>query len=100
MFAFGARWRSRGRVVLVIAATIASSTLLGSSTAAGQGGENASDGSAWTMGGQNFGNTRSNPNERTIGPDNASALRVKWVADTHGDVSATPAVVGNAVYFP
>jgi polyvinyl alcohol dehydrogenase (cytochrome) len=44
-------------------------------------------------------NTRNQPFERAIGPANVHRLAPKWVATTAGDVSATPAVVGGAVYF-
>ncbi|GAA1991547.1 PQQ-binding-like beta-propeller repeat protein [Kitasatospora viridis] len=53
----------------------------------------------WTMGGQNLANTRSNPFEHTISTANAGQLAAKWHLTTHGDVSATPAVVGGAVYL-
>jgi polyvinyl alcohol dehydrogenase (cytochrome) len=59
---------------------------------------NAPDG--WSMGGQNYQNTRSNSTQTTLSTSNASRLGTKWTFDTHGDVSATPAVVGGAVYFP
>ncbi len=55
---------------------------------------------AWPMAGNNYLNTGSQPFETTIGPSNASQLAVKWTATTHGDVSATPAVVGGFVYVP
>ncbi len=53
----------------------------------------------WAVGGQNLANTRSNPFERTISPANAARLAPVWTAQTHGDVSSTPAVVGGAVYL-
>src|SRR4051794_2811257 len=52
----------------------------------------------WTMGGQNLGNTRSTSS--VITPDKVKNLKLKWTFATHGDVSATPAVVGGFVYFP
>lgn len=55
---------------------------------------------AWPMGGQNYQNTRSNPNQVKVSTTNAGRLAAKWTATTHGDVSATPAVVGGSVYFP
>jgi len=54
----------------------------------------------WTMGGQNYKNTRSNSVQTALSPGNADRLAAKWTFTTHGDVSATPAVVGGAVYFP
>jgi polyvinyl alcohol dehydrogenase (cytochrome) len=50
------------------------------------------------MSGQNIADTRSGSS--TINPDNAKNLALKWKFTTHGDVSATPAVVDGAVYFP
>jgi polyvinyl alcohol dehydrogenase (cytochrome) len=52
----------------------------------------------WGMIGHDSANTRSQPFEHTIGPSNVNQLRVKWIATTTGDVSATPAVVNGAVY--
>ncbi len=54
----------------------------------------------WAVGGQNIHNTRSNPFETTISPANANKLALKWSLETAGDTTATPAVVGGAVYFP
>ncbi len=31
---------------------------------------------------------------------NADKLKAKWTFETHGDVSANPAVTGGAAYFP
>jgi polyvinyl alcohol dehydrogenase (cytochrome) len=53
----------------------------------------------WGMIGNDSTNSRNQPLERSIGPANASRLMLKWVAQTAGDVSATPAVVNGAVYF-
>jgi len=56
-------------------------------------------GPGWNMIGNDSANSRNNALESTITPANVSRLAVKWVAQTAGDVSATPAVVGGAVYF-
>src|SRR5258706_632640 len=53
----------------------------------------------WGMIGNEATNSRNQPLERSIEPANASRLMLKWVAQTAGDVSATPAVVNGAVYF-
>jgi polyvinyl alcohol dehydrogenase (cytochrome) len=50
--------------------------------------------------GQNLANTRSQTAEHRIDPSNVSQLSVKWVFTTANSVSATPAVAGDAVYFP
>ena len=54
----------------------------------------------WPSAGQNLDNTRANAAEHTISPENVSRLAVKWVFQTAGDVSATPAVDRENVYFP
>lgn len=55
--------------------------------------DGSDDDSAWHMNGHDVRNTRSQPDEVRISPQNASRLRKKWVLTTDGDVSATPAVV-------
>ena len=52
------------------------------------------------MGGQNYANTRSNPAQTVITAAKANQLATKWTFTTHGDVSATAAVVGRYLYFP
>jgi polyvinyl alcohol dehydrogenase (cytochrome) len=54
----------------------------------------------WRMGGQNLHNTRNACAETIISPNTARDLTVKWVFATDSDVSATPAVDENFVYFP
>ena len=56
-------------------------------------------GHEWQMIGHDPSDTRTQPFEREIGPENVARLATKWVATTTGDVSATPAVVDDAVYF-
>jgi polyvinyl alcohol dehydrogenase (cytochrome) len=73
---------------------------LGTAMSVSAGTPAGADTPAWPMGGQNYQNTRSNPAQSTVSAANASRLATKWTATTHGDVSATPAVVGGAVYFP
>lgn len=57
-------------------------------------------GGSWRMAGNDLANTRYAPDESTIGPGNVSNLAVRWVVNTGGEVSATPAVDGASVYFP
>jgi polyvinyl alcohol dehydrogenase (cytochrome) len=57
-------------------------------------------GPGWGMIGNDSVDSRNQPFERTIDPSNVSRLAPRWVAATAGDVSATPAVVHGAVYFP
>src|SRR5712672_751007 len=54
----------------------------------------------WRIAGQNLSNTWSQPGEHSINPANVKELKPKWVFTTGGDVSATPTVDGDAVYFP
>lgn len=54
----------------------------------------------WRIGGQNQNNTRSADKEKKITAQNAGSLEIKWAFTTGGDVSATPTVDQDAVYFP
>jgi len=54
----------------------------------------------WTHSGHDLFNTRNNPYEHDINTRNVSSLAPKWTFTTHGDVSATPAVVGDTIIFP
>ena len=54
----------------------------------------------WPIAGQNLNNTWSQPAEHSISPANVKGLTPKWVFTTGGDVSATPTVAGDDVYFP
>lgn len=54
----------------------------------------------WSMSGQNVTNWRSQPYETKVGTNDVGTLVKKWAFTTGGDVSATPAVTGGAVYFP
>ena len=84
------------KVALGLAALVA---LAGASqTLAKDGGPEA--GRGWGMIGRDPANTRNQPFEHRLKPSNVSRLVPKWVATTAGDVSATPAVVDGAVYFP
>ena len=76
------------------------SVLLLVSALSGQGQSDESQSGQWRIAGQNLSNTRSQPAEHSISPANVSGLTPKWVFTTGGDVSATPTVDGDAVYFP
>src|SRR3984957_14128546 len=54
----------------------------------------------WQIAGQDLRNSWSQPEEHSISPANVKGLKTKWVFTTGGDVSATPTVCGDAVYFP
>ena len=60
----------------------------------------ATGSASWPSGGQNSANTHSQSDESKISPSTVGRLQLKWTATTHGDVSAIPAVVDGAVYFP
>jgi polyvinyl alcohol dehydrogenase (cytochrome) len=55
---------------------------------------------SWPMAGHDLRNSRSQPAEQQIGPSNVNQLVTKWVFTTGNDVSATPTVADNTVYFP
>lgn len=60
----------------------------------------AAQGNVWTSAGGNRENTRFQQTEHTISTANVGSLTPKWVFNTGGDVSATPAVDQTSVYFP
>lgn len=85
-------WRSvqaKGGGALIVAAAL----LTGVAAAAGGG-------SQWNSAGGDLQNTRFQANEKTLSVSNVGGLEVKWSFTTGGDVSATPAVNGDTVYFP
>ena len=90
--------RKNRNVTLPKAALVAVLLLVSGLSARGQS-DDAPPGQ-WRIAGQNLNNSWSQPAERTISPANVSGLTQKWVFTTGGDVSATPTVDGNAVYFP
>ena len=57
-------------------------------------------GGQWTSAGQDLANTRNQTSGSRITPATVGSLGVKWIFETAGDVSATPAVDGTNVYFP
>jgi polyvinyl alcohol dehydrogenase (cytochrome) len=54
----------------------------------------------WRMAGRDLDNSRSQPSEKKIGTENVHQLVPSWVFETGSDVSATPTVTENSVYFP
>lgn len=60
----------------------------------------APGGISWNSAGGDRQNTRYAASEAKISPTTVGGLRPKWVFTTGGDVSATPAVDGQRVYFP
>src|SRR5712671_2234682 len=85
-------------VLLAKAVSVSILLLVAGLTAQSQSPESKSG--QWRIAGQNLSNTWSQPNEHSINPANVKGLTPKWVFTTGGDVSATPTVDGDAVYFP
>jgi len=57
-------------------------------------------GDNWSSAGGNRTNTRHQETEHKLSPSTVGGLQVKWVLETSGDVSATPAVDEENVYVP
>jgi hypothetical protein len=68
--------------------------------ACAQGAEDELFRAQWRDSGHDFANSRSQPAEVRISPANVGSLTVKWIFTTGGDISATPTVAGDAVFFP
>lgn len=77
-----------------LVASVAVVGLLGATVAA------ADETAVWNSAGGNLQNTRFQKSEHKIKVSNVHTLAPKWVFTTAGDVSATPAVDGDRVYFP
>ena len=86
--------RSRSVGLLVVAGVAAGSLLIGGPAGAAPGG------TGWNSAGGDRQNTRYAASEAKISPSTVSGLTQKWVVTTGGDVSATPAVDNEKVYFP
>lgn len=82
------------RVGLVVSVVAAGSLLVGGQAVAEPGG------SGWNSAGGDRKNTRYAATETKISAANVDTLTKKWEFTTGGDVSATPAVDGQHVYFP
>lgn len=84
---------SRKRRVLVSFAVVSALVSTGTAIA-------ASGGANWLSAGGDLQNTRSQASESKLTVNNVGQLTKKWEFTTQGDVSATPAIEGNVVYFP
>jgi polyvinyl alcohol dehydrogenase (cytochrome) len=60
----------------------------------------AASAQSWQVAGQNIANTRDQAAETVISPSNVSQLAPAWTVTTAGDVTATPTMVSNVLYFP
>ncbi|AUX47752.1 pyrrolo-quinoline quinone [Sorangium cellulosum] len=83
-----------GRPAIVAAACLATLYVVQGRAATGMGA------GRWTLFGKDIVNTRHAAGESDIGPANVASLSLKWAFTTTGNVPATPAVDGHAVYFP
>src|SRR5467141_1916694 len=90
------------RVSLLKAALtgICLSILLFAFMLSGESTSSESESGQWPIAGQNLANTWNQAKEHLINTANVKDLKPKWVFTTGGDVSATPTVDGDAVYFP
>ena len=79
---------------LLVAAGVVGILLVGGQAVAAPGGN------IWNSAGGDRQNTRYAASETKISPATVGGLATKWVVTTGGDVSATPAVDGQRVYFP
>src|SRR5207244_12613772 len=86
----------RLRSVILCTTSLCAALMLGVRTQADQEKKRAE----WTTAGEKLDSTRVNAAEHTVSSENVSRLAVKWVFQTAGDVSATPAVDRENVYFP
>ena len=85
--------RRRGQPILALAAVGLSAGVFALA-------QTAAPAAGWSMGGRDLHNTRHQPNETALTPATVGKLVPAWTFTTAGDVSATPAVEGNAVYLP
>jgi polyvinyl alcohol dehydrogenase (cytochrome) len=89
------------RSLLALIAVVAVAVVTASpSPARAAGGTGARAAQSWPVAGHDIANTRDQPLERLISAGNASGLTPKWTITTAGDVTATPTMVNNVLYFP
>lgn len=82
------------RSTVVASLVAAAGMLIGPATAFADGG------GQWPSAGGTQANTRNQTSGNKITPSTVGGLEVKWSFTTGGDVSATPSVDGDTVYFP
>src|SRR5690242_18299551 len=75
-------------------------SLFCATTLSAQDRSSESESAQWRTAEQNLSNSRSQRAEHSLDPANVNRLATKWAFTTGGDVSATPTVGDNAVYFP
>src|SRR5467141_2416497 len=89
----------RNRNVLFLRGALAGAVLLAAALSVHSGPPQPRSGQ-WRIAGQDLSNSWSQPAEHLISPANVKGLSPKWVFTTGGDISATPTVSDDAVYFP
>jgi polyvinyl alcohol dehydrogenase (cytochrome) len=96
------RRRAAAGVAAVLALAFVLTTASGPAVASGPARASGIPAAAqsWPVAGQNVGNTRDQAAETAISASNASQLTQKWALTTAGDVTATPTMVNNVLYFP
>ncbi len=57
------------------------------------------DHTGWPTAGHDLDNSRSQPDEKAISPQTAAQLKLRWSVETAGDVTASPAIDGDYIYF-
>ena len=91
----GFRRKNWSLPTMVLTTVLLSASALGAQSRSPEG-----QSSQWRIAGQNLSNTWNQPAEHSINRANVSGLRPRWIFTTGSDVSATPTVDGEAVYFP
>src|SRR5512146_2507337 len=86
--------RMTSRIGALAVAAVVGTLLAGGPASAAPGG------GLWNSAGGDRANARYAASESKISPSTVPGLTKKWVLDTGGDVSATPAVDGSRVYVP
>src|SRR2546430_12469842 len=92
-------WIQKRKTQLTNVAFLIGALMMATATSAASTASDPGSGQ-WRVAGQDLSNSRNQPAEHLIGARNVKALSPQWTYTTGGDVSATPTVDGNAVYFP
>src|SRR5690606_17517882 len=95
--------RSLHRLVTVLGAGLLAAAVACSGSDGGEAGDQADaaadgTGAGWAHHGNDLANTRTAPDEATLGPDNVERLQPVWTTGDVDGVSGTPIVVDGTVY--
>lgn len=55
---------------------------------------------SWPSAGHDLGNTRNNPDERTLGPSTVARLTQQWAVSFPSFLTSTPSISGSTLYLP